>query len=62
MVYKEGDYTLYKREVNLKNTDKKQTIYFFAKKKPKSGEPADLPEHLKVMKNTRTGFLYVKRK
>jgi len=62
MVYKKGDYTLYSREVKLKNTKKAHNIYFFAKNKPKSGKPADLPDHLKAVKNKKTGFMYVKRK
>jgi len=62
MVYEQDGYTLYKREVKLKNTDKKQTIYFFAKKTPKSGEACDLPPEYTVGKNKMNGFLYIKKK
>jgi len=62
MVYKQDGYTLYNMDVKLKNTDKVQPIYFFAKKTPKKGTPCDLPDIYKVGKNKRTGFLYIKKK
>jgi len=61
MVYKQDGYTLHKKEVELKN-NRKQTIYFFAKKEPKAGEPCDLPDGFTVGVNKHNGFLFVKRK
>ena len=61
MAYKHEGYTLHKREVDLKN-GKTQTIYFFAKKKPKSGEPCDKPDNKEVGINKRTGLPYLKNK
>ena len=61
MAYKQGDYTLYTRKVNLKG-GKIQTIYYFAKKTPKSGTQCDLPTGYVVGVNKRTGLPYLKRK
>ena len=49
MVYKYKDWALYKRDITLKG-GKNQTIYFFAKGKPKSGTPCDMPEGYKLLK------------
>jgi hypothetical protein len=61
MAYKEGAYTLYTMNVNLKG-GKKQTIYFFSKRTPKSGKACDMPDGYKVGINKRTGLPYLKRK
>ena len=60
MAYTMGDYTLHKREVILKG-GRTQTIYFFAKKIPKSGEPCDMPPGYEVGRNAKTGLPYLKR-
>jgi hypothetical protein len=62
MVFVQDGWTLYKRDVKLKNTKTVHTIYFFSKKKPKSGTPADLPDKYTVGENKKTGFKYIKRK
>ena len=62
MVYTHGDYTLHSREIILKSNGKKQTMYFFSKKKPKSGTPCDKPEGYSVGVNGRTGLPYLKKK
>ena len=49
MTYTYKDWTLYTRDVTLKG-DKKQTIYFFARGKPKSGVPCDMPEGYRLRK------------
>jgi len=61
MAYKYGEYTLHTRSVQLRG-GKNQTIYFFAKAKPKSGTPCDLPNGYEVGVNKRTGLPYLKRK
>ena len=54
-------YTLYTREVKLKG-GKKQTIYFFSARKPKSGKKTDMPPGYKVVENPRTGLPFLKKK
>lgn len=61
MAHKEGNYTLHKLEVVLKG-GKTQTIYFFARNKPKSGTPCDMPDGYIVGVNKRTGLPYLKKK
>lgn len=61
MVYKHEGWTLYTRNVNLKG-GRKQTIYFFSKRSPKSGTPCDLPTGYAVGVNKRTGLPYLKKK
>ena len=39
-----------------------QTIYFFSKRKPKSGTPCELPSGYVVGVNKRTGLPYLKKK
>jgi len=39
-----------------------QTIYFFSKRTPKSGEPCDKPDKYKVGVNKRTGLPYLQKK
>jgi len=58
--YKYGDYTLYKRNVKL-NGGKTITIYFFSRKKPKSGTPTPMPEGYKVGINKRSNMPYLKK-
>ena len=61
MVYKYGEYTLYKRDVILRG-GRESTIYFFAKGTPKSGESCDIPTGKEVGVNKRTGLPYLKNK
>lgn len=60
MAFAKDGYTLHTREVKLKG-GRLQTIYFFAKSKPKSGRPCDMPVGYKVGKNPRTGLPYLKK-
>lgn len=63
MVYKKGDYTLYCKEVRFKagkKPGKPRTIYYFAKTKPTSGTPCDMPNGYEVGVNDRTGMPYLK--
>jgi hypothetical protein len=54
-------WTLYSREVTLKG-GRKQTIYFFSKRSPKSGKPSEKPDGYTVGVNKRTGLPYLKKK
>lgn len=54
MVFTHKDWTLHKRDVVLRG-DRKQTIYFFAKKKPKSGTPCDMPEGYRIKETNTSG-------
>lgn len=54
MTYTYKDWTLYKRDVKLKG-GKNQTIYFFAKRKPKSGVPCDMPEGYRLLESKASG-------
>ncbi len=60
MAYTTDGYTLHTRDVTLKG-GREQTIYFFARNKPKSGKPCDMPVGYKVGKNPRTGLPYLKK-
>lgn len=59
-ICKYGDWTLYKREVELKS-GKALTIYFFSKKKPKSGTPTSMPYGYTVKINKRSNMPYLKK-
>jgi hypothetical protein len=59
--YKYGDYTLYSKLVRLVN-GKTQLIYFFSKRKPKSGNPAPFPVGFEVEMSKRSGLPYLKKK
>ena len=61
MPFQKDGYTLYSRAVTLKG-GRQQTIYFFAKGKPKSGNPTDLPNGYEVATTTRTGLPILRRK
>lgn len=62
MVYTVDGFKLHKRDVVLKG-GRKQTIYFFAKRVPKSGSPCDLPDNYKLGgKNKKTGLPYLAKK
>lgn len=61
MAYKHGDYTLHTKDVMLKG-GRLQTIYFFSKGKPKSGDPCDKPDNYEVGVNERTGLPYLRKK
>ena len=62
MVYTHpGGWTLYTREGKRKRGPK-VPIYFFSKKKPKSGRQTDMPPGKKVIVNKRTGLPFLKGK
>ena len=61
MEYVHDGWTLYTREVELKG-GRKQRIYFFSKRTPKSGTPCDKPDGYTVGVNKRTGLPYLKKK
>ncbi len=61
MVYTYEGWTLYERDVTLKG-GRKQKIYFFSKRTPKSGTPCDKPANYTVGVNKRTGLPYLKKK
>jgi len=61
MSYSYESWTLYKKDVTLKD-GKIQTIYFFTKRTPKSGRPCNLPKGYMVRVNDRTGLPYLKKK
>lgn len=61
MAYNYEGWTLYTRNVSLKG-GRKQTIYFFSKRSPKSGTPCDLPNGYAVGVNKRTSLPYLKKK
>jgi hypothetical protein len=61
MAFEYKGWTLYTREVTLKG-GRKQPIYFFSKRKPKSGNPTDKPDGYTVGENKRTGLPYLKKK
>ncbi len=54
--YTYGGYTLHARDVELRNGNGTQRIYFFARAAPKSGEPATLPNGYRVEVSERTGL------
>jgi hypothetical protein len=60
MPFQKDGYTLHKRDVTLKG-GRRQTIFFFAKAKPKSGSPSEMPTGYKVGVNKRTGLPYLKK-
>ncbi|MGB0653543.1 MAG: hypothetical protein ACPGQL_10125 [Thermoplasmatota archaeon] len=55
-----SDYTLYSRETDLRGGGT-TTLYFFAKKTPKSGEPCAKPDGYSVGVNDRTGLPFLRR-
>ena len=59
--FKYGKWTLYMKIVHLKSGIT-LPIYFFSKKKPKSGKPASLPDKYSVEINQRSHMPYLKRK
>jgi hypothetical protein len=60
-VFTYGPYTLYTRQVDLKNTGKLIDIYFFSSHTPKSGTPCDMPEGYEVGVNQKTGMPYLQK-
>lgn len=58
-VYK--GYTLHHRKVKLANAGGSRMIYFFSKKKPKSGSPCAKPAGYHVGVNERTGLPFLKK-
>ena len=59
--YTYGDYTLHARDVELKNGNGTQRIYFFARQAPKSGLPTPLPNGYRVEVSPRTGLPLLKK-
>src|SRR2546426_12035510 len=61
MPYTYEGWTVYSRDVKLKKGPK-VTIYFFSKRKPKSGKPMDkMPKNRKVGVNKRTGLPFLRK-
>jgi len=60
MPYEHRGYTLHTRAVELKG-GRMQQIYFFARSKPKSGKPTDMPTGYKVGVNKKTGLPYLSK-
>lgn len=61
MPYTYQGWTLYSRDVKLKKGPK-VTIYFFSKRKPKSGKPMDeMPKNRKIGVNKRTGLPFLRK-
>jgi len=61
MPYLYQGWTLYSRAVKLKKGPT-VTIYFFSKRKPKSGKPCDeMPKGRKVGVNKRTGLPFLRK-
>ena len=57
------EYFLFKKEVDLKNSDKKSTIYFFAKDpENKKGTPVAAIPADRVVSETKTGMLVLKKR
>jgi hypothetical protein len=56
-----GGYTLYSKQVCLKN-GKTQIIYFFCKGKPKSGSPIAFPSGFEVEVSKRSGLPFLKKR
>lgn len=54
-------FTLHTRQVELANAGGKRSIYFFSKKKPKSGRPCAKPAGYHVGVNERTGLPFLKK-
>ena len=61
MAYTYEGWTLYCRDVTLKG-GRRQTIYYFSKRSPKSGTPCDKPDNMTVGVNKRTGLPYLKKR
>lgn len=59
--FKFNGYTLHKKDVKLANKNGIRTIYFFSKKKPKSGKPCPKPAGYHVGVNERTGLPFLKK-
>jgi hypothetical protein len=59
--YQHGDYSLYARDVELKNNNGTHRIYFFARNTPKSGQPAEMPDGYRVAVSERTGLPLLKK-
>lgn len=59
--YSYGIYTLYSEFVKLRN-GKTQLIYFFSKRKPKSGTPSTFPDGFEVEISKRSGLPYLKKR
>ncbi|HVL48385.1 MAG TPA: hypothetical protein VM889_07505 [Candidatus Thermoplasmatota archaeon] len=61
MAYTFGSWSLYTREVKLRTSGVTQRIFYFAKNKPASGMPTDLPAGYTVDVSTRTGMPYLRK-
>ena len=58
MVFEYDGWALYCRDVVMKGVE--QTIYFFSKRTPITGEPCELPSGYSVFVNKRTWLPYLK--
>ncbi len=59
--FRQGDYSLYKKEIETKS-GKKRAVRFFSKAEPDDAEPIDLPNGYEVKKNKKTGLPYLRKK
>lgn len=59
--FKFNGYTLHKKDVKLANKNGNRTIYFFSKRKPRSGKPCAKPAGYHVGVNERTGLPFLKK-
>jgi len=60
IIFRYGEYTLYRKEIRLQS-DKKRIIHFFSKEKPDDGKEVNLPEEYEVKINKKTGVPYISR-
>lgn len=60
-VYRYGDYTLYKREAELKKGGTR-TFYYFCKEPSDKGSPCSKPDEYNVGINKKNGMPYLKKK
>ena len=60
MPYEHKGYKLHTLNVELKG-GRMQQIYFFARSKPRSGKPTDMPKGYKVGVNKKTGLPYLSK-
>lgn len=60
MPYEHNGYTLYSKNVDLKNGGE-QTIYFFSKDEPKSGSQTEMPDGYEVGVNDSTGLPFLRK-
>jgi len=60
MSYTYEGWNLYCKDVGLRG-DRQQRIYYFSKRKPKSGIKCDKPNNMEVGVNKMTGLPYLRK-